>query len=252
MFPVYLGGPLSRLRGHRVGPGRLHVSGFGLVFSPIVLAAPQTRAFGPPADSPRATRNSSSSRTFDHWWNLLSSFFVGNVFDSSWHVLRSLYGRSLCSVSSPSRGEPKRSRTAEAEARISGDEVGSFRRMTKVRADTIQSYKLMFQACVIAHIFGGLGNQLFCYAAARRLSLINKVPLKLDMTSGFQRDRFGKYICLTGLASRRRKRARGSHMMTCTVRYDESCLFTSTGFCPSITAPTCLKSPRTSPTFAGL
>ncbi len=41
---------------------------------------------------------------------------------------------------------------------------------------------------VIARLMGGLGNQLFIYAAARRLSLKNKVPLKLDITSGFQRD----------------------------------------------------------------
>lgn len=41
---------------------------------------------------------------------------------------------------------------------------------------------------VIARIFGGLGNQLFCYAAARRLALVSGVPLELDTTSGFVRD----------------------------------------------------------------
>ena len=41
---------------------------------------------------------------------------------------------------------------------------------------------------VIARLKGGLGNQLFIYAAARRLSLKINVPLKLDITSGFERD----------------------------------------------------------------
>lgn len=41
---------------------------------------------------------------------------------------------------------------------------------------------------VIAKIFGGLGNQLFIYAAARRLALKNNVPLKLDITSGFKKN----------------------------------------------------------------
>src|SRR5208337_503215 len=43
---------------------------------------------------------------------------------------------------------------------------------------------------VVARLKGGLGNQLFIYAAARRLSLHNNVPLKLDIISGFQRDYF--------------------------------------------------------------
>ena len=41
---------------------------------------------------------------------------------------------------------------------------------------------------VIARIFGGLGNQLFCYAAARRLALMNEVELVIDDRSGFARD----------------------------------------------------------------
>ncbi|GAI56244.1 unnamed protein product, partial [marine sediment metagenome] len=41
---------------------------------------------------------------------------------------------------------------------------------------------------MIARLFGGLGNQLFIYAAARRLALKNSVPLKLDIISGFARD----------------------------------------------------------------
>ena len=41
---------------------------------------------------------------------------------------------------------------------------------------------------VIARVFGGLGNQLFIYAMARRLALKNSVPLKLDIHSGFKWD----------------------------------------------------------------
>jgi len=41
---------------------------------------------------------------------------------------------------------------------------------------------------VIARLFGGLGNQLFIYAAARRMALANNVPLRLDVESGFKWD----------------------------------------------------------------
>jgi Glycosyl transferase family 11 len=41
---------------------------------------------------------------------------------------------------------------------------------------------------VITRIKGGLGNQLFCYAAARRLALVNDVELVIDDISGFARD----------------------------------------------------------------
>jgi hypothetical protein len=41
---------------------------------------------------------------------------------------------------------------------------------------------------VISRIKGGIGNQLFCYAAARRLSLMNRVELIIDDVSGFVRD----------------------------------------------------------------
>ena len=41
---------------------------------------------------------------------------------------------------------------------------------------------------IIPRILGGLGNQLFCYAAARRLALVNNVELVLDDVSGFVRD----------------------------------------------------------------
>ena len=54
----------------------------------------------------------------------------------------------------------------------------------------------MTESSVIAHIFGGLGNQLFCYAAAKRLAIKNNVPLKLDITSGFSHDRYKREYLL--------------------------------------------------------
>lgn len=44
------------------------------------------------------------------------------------------------------------------------------------------------QSKIIARIFGGLGNQLFCYAAARRMALVNQVELVIDDVSGFVND----------------------------------------------------------------
>jgi len=41
---------------------------------------------------------------------------------------------------------------------------------------------------VITRIKGGLGNQLFCYAAARRLALANGAELVIDDITGFVRD----------------------------------------------------------------
>lgn len=42
---------------------------------------------------------------------------------------------------------------------------------------------------MIVRIRGGLGNQLFCYAAARRLALVNNAELVIDDVTGFVRDR---------------------------------------------------------------
>ena len=42
---------------------------------------------------------------------------------------------------------------------------------------------------VIVRIKGGLGNQLFCYAAARRLALMNNAELIIDDITGFLRDK---------------------------------------------------------------
>lgn len=41
---------------------------------------------------------------------------------------------------------------------------------------------------VIPRIRGGLGNQLFTYAAARRIALKNNGELRIDSISGFQFD----------------------------------------------------------------
>lgn len=41
---------------------------------------------------------------------------------------------------------------------------------------------------IIPRIYGGIGNQLFCYAAARRLALVNNAELVIDDVSGFVRD----------------------------------------------------------------
>ena len=46
---------------------------------------------------------------------------------------------------------------------------------------------------------GGLGNQLFQYAAARSLSLRNHVPLLLDRSSSFARDVYGRRFELDAL-----------------------------------------------------
>jgi len=46
----------------------------------------------------------------------------------------------------------------------------------------------MSPPCVIARLFGGLGNQLFIYAFARALAERNAAPFRLDIAGGFVRD----------------------------------------------------------------
>ncbi len=41
---------------------------------------------------------------------------------------------------------------------------------------------------IITRLKGGIGNQLFCYSAARRLALVNKAELVLDDVTGFADD----------------------------------------------------------------
>jgi hypothetical protein len=45
-----------------------------------------------------------------------------------------------------------------------------------------------FKARLIIRPCGGLGNQLFIYAAARRLAIVNKAELVIDDIGGFKRD----------------------------------------------------------------
>ena len=45
---------------------------------------------------------------------------------------------------------------------------------------------------LIAQIKGGIGNQLFCYASARRLALMNDAELVIDTISGFSADHLYK------------------------------------------------------------
>ena len=52
------------------------------------------------------------------------------------------------------------------------------------------------QKLVTACIWGGLGNQLFSYAAARRLAIVNNAELRIDHLSGFRNDKFGRQYAL--------------------------------------------------------
>jgi len=45
---------------------------------------------------------------------------------------------------------------------------------------------------LIAQIKGGIGNQLFCYASARRLAFANNAELVVDVISGFSKDHLYK------------------------------------------------------------
>jgi len=49
---------------------------------------------------------------------------------------------------------------------------------------------------VTVRLLGGLGNQLFSYAAARRLALVNDAELRIDHLSGFRRDGFQRQYAL--------------------------------------------------------
>jgi hypothetical protein len=52
----------------------------------------------------------------------------------------------------------------------------------------IKKYLKSNQAKIIVLLWGGLGNQLFIYAAARRLAIINNAELIIDDISGFLTD----------------------------------------------------------------
>lgn len=62
------------------------------------------------------------------------------------------------------------------------------------------------QRKVIAIVKGGLGNQLFCYAAARRLAIVNSSELVLDDVSGFVDDiQYNRQFVLDQFPIRARK-----------------------------------------------
>ena len=52
---------------------------------------------------------------------------------------------------------------------------------------------------IIANLRGGLGNQLFQYAFARRMSIVNNDDLKLDIYSGYTNDKFKRKYSLNNL-----------------------------------------------------
>jgi len=49
---------------------------------------------------------------------------------------------------------------------------------------------------VVVRLFGGLGNQMFQYAAGRSIACVNEKVLKLDITSGFREDFYKRKYCL--------------------------------------------------------
>lgn len=49
---------------------------------------------------------------------------------------------------------------------------------------------------LICRVKGGLGNQLFCYSAARRLSIVSNAELVLDNITGFSRDEYERSYSL--------------------------------------------------------
>ena len=56
------------------------------------------------------------------------------------------------------------------------------------RSCLINSLDTLLMPKIVTRIFGGLGNQLFCYAAARRLALSANAELVIDSISGFGRN----------------------------------------------------------------
>lgn len=59
---------------------------------------------------------------------------------------------------------------------------------------------------IYLHLSGGIGNQLFQYAAAKNLSILNKADLILDKTSGFITDlKFKRKYSLDYVESKNKK-----------------------------------------------
>ena len=53
---------------------------------------------------------------------------------------------------------------------------------------TLSKISLFSKPIIVVRLYGGLGNQLFTYAAAKRLSVSNNCKLYIDSKSGFFRD----------------------------------------------------------------
>jgi hypothetical protein len=53
-------------------------------------------------------------------------------------------------------------------------------------------FSRIFKPIIVVRLYGGLGNQLFTYTAARRLAYVNNSPLYIDAFSGFFRDKIYK------------------------------------------------------------
>ena len=49
---------------------------------------------------------------------------------------------------------------------------------------------------VIARIYGGIGNQLFIYAMAKKIAKLNNAELMLDINSGFINDKYKRNLML--------------------------------------------------------
>jgi hypothetical protein len=68
--------------------------------------------------------------------------------------------------------------------------------MVRIYTEESRKLKRLARSRVIPRIVGGLGNQLFIYAAARRLAHVSGAELVLDSVSGFQRDAYGRSYVL--------------------------------------------------------
>jgi hypothetical protein len=49
---------------------------------------------------------------------------------------------------------------------------------------------------IVVRIFGGIGNQLFCYAVAKSIALNNNAELIIDHITDFQKDKYGRFYQL--------------------------------------------------------
>mgnify|MGYP005681454951 CR=1 FL=1 len=82
---------------------------------------------------------------------------------------------------------------------------------------------------VIPRIKGGIGNQLFIFSAARRLSIVNDAELVLDHLSGFERDfkykrhyQLGHFNIASRLATRSERLLPFSRARRLLLRYQSS------------------------------